>query len=268
MLACTGRENSDVVHFLCDLPESELNAQDDQGRTALMHAILSCDRDTAKSLVSFLLQRPGNGVNTKDKDGMAAIAHAVIAGVLASAGTVVTYFYFHKDGGISVESRDGQDGRRRITLHRRDGPSLNLFEVPEVGVQVQVEVKEHNDNKEDQDHSFTTRFHATAQNSCDEASTGMPTPHSGSLPPAPWKSHALTMGQYAEESGDSEKRLEAMAACGLGLPWRCGWMVEGHEKLALQLLNHPGIEDCGFGYLRHASAGGVSDGNQPTGSPT
>ncbi|KAH6902882.1 ankyrin repeat-containing domain protein [Coprinopsis sp. MPI-PUGE-AT-0042] len=213
-----------IAQALLLLEGVDVNLEDRDGRTLLMaacNAVVSSDLNAfgrPSHIIGLLLQHPALDINAKSRHGTTAVAHAVASGVLATAADVFSFASHVWD-----TLPDRSDGRQEVL--RWTGP---LHEVPELAVHMQLE--EHSGNQPPE-----MLVHIVV--------TGRQSPY----PPGfRLSSHSISV--MGEE--DYKCRLETSEVLGFGFPWEYGWISEKHARCARLLLNHPNIDDHGFGFLR------------------
>lgn len=220
MLAVMHNRDSAMLHWLQDTLGAEINAVDNSGRSALMLAAqtFKFNADVVKSMHWILSDRTIKA-NAKANDGSNALFLALLGSVLGTMRTLLN----SSEQFTVVEETLVAERRELLVVGKR--LRYRLREVSQMKVILEVILQD------------------------EPASTS----------PSLCRIVASLVG------GDSLKDTlefnvapqdvaivsgEAVISPCLKLPWDCGWIAEELDAPVQLLLNHPGLDDCGFGYLR------------------
>ncbi|KAH6902747.1 ankyrin repeat-containing domain protein [Coprinopsis sp. MPI-PUGE-AT-0042] len=255
-----------VVHAFLRAPGIDVNARDNYGRSALMYAAMADGyhgkpmmvRRNSESLLAPLLRDPNTDVNTADNDGGSALMLALMRCVLDTLDRLsrVDPDYFT----VRVYERDGDKLvlQWKPTENLREGSPCALEQtwvlhaVPQVSVCLQAPPT-HSTHLLAEDAGQPTVMvaqqpvHLTAKHNKKNITS----------PPA---GRSIDMDSFSPMFVHEPALLESLknlAPC-LAFPWESAWLAEGLDAPVQELLNHPGIDDCGFGYLRRSEVTDVT----------
>ncbi|KAH6908094.1 ankyrin repeat-containing domain protein [Coprinopsis sp. MPI-PUGE-AT-0042] len=216
MLAAMHNRDSQMLHRLQRIPGADVDTIDNKGRTALMLAVQTFifNPDLVRS-TKWLLGVPGINANARDRDGLSALLLALAASVLRTARTLL-----RSEELVSLVHEKHIGGQERLLVLRK-GSTFRLRKVTPMRVVLKLI----------SGLSYNSRpvFQIMA---LIEAGDG------------------LVVGAQDEVS-PTEDEMNALPPT-LKFPWTCGWIAEEFDAPVQLMLNHPGIHDLGFGYLRRS----------------
>ncbi|KAH6902735.1 ankyrin repeat-containing domain protein [Coprinopsis sp. MPI-PUGE-AT-0042] len=255
-----------VVEAFLRVSGIDINARDNYGRSALMYAAITdgCSGSLRmgrytleRSLLPPLLCDPDTDVNAADKDGSNALILALMRCVLATLQWVA-----HIDpDDVTVRACERDADKLMVRWKSTEKPCYDypcpigqmwvLSAVPQVSVCLQAP---------------PTHSHPLAKDA------GQPTVMVAEQPvhltaklndkdiAFPPEGRSTDMDELVPIFVSELALLESLAnlAPCLAFPWESAWVAEGYDGPVQELLNHPDVDDCGFGYLRRTEVTDVT----------
>ncbi|KAH6903065.1 ankyrin repeat-containing domain protein [Coprinopsis sp. MPI-PUGE-AT-0042] len=255
-----------VVEAFLRVSGIDINARDNYGRSALMYAAmtdgyhrnLAMGRYTLeRSLLPPLLCDPNTDVNAADKDGSNALILALMRCVLATLQRLA-----HVDpDDVTVRACERDADKLMFQWKSTVKPCYDypcpigqmwvLSAVPQVSVCLQAPRTHSHPLAEDAGQPTVMvaeqQVHLTAKLNDKNIA----------FPP---EGRSTDMDELVPIFVSELALLESLAnlAPRLAFPWESAWVAEGYDGPVQALLNHPDVDDCGFGYLRRTEVTDVT----------
>ncbi|KAH6902806.1 ankyrin repeat-containing domain protein [Coprinopsis sp. MPI-PUGE-AT-0042] len=199
-----------VTRALVELEGIDVNLEDEEGRTLLM---VACDAQlemNSRDTLALILEHPTLNINAENRNGTTAMEYAVARGVLATAKEI-----------LSLSLSDFKHLPSRIErLQEVFRSTGSLYVVPELAIHVRL-------------------GNQPSEPLSEIVATGKQPPYRP----------AFRLSQGGIERQGLKQVLENCDACGLGFPWSPAWISLRHASFVSLLLQHPNIEDHGFGFV-------------------
>ncbi|KAH6908097.1 hypothetical protein BKA70DRAFT_1400703 [Coprinopsis sp. MPI-PUGE-AT-0042] len=214
-----------ISHLLAH-PDTDVNARDNEGETAVLAASSGASSDALRAL----LASSDVDANARDARGLSAVERALMAAALQTAFRILAIHTSY----LKPIRHECQDGRRMLVV-----PSglleLRLYQVP--GILVYLEP------------APTTNGQAIETPPCIVAKFDKPTEAGSTGKESP--------AMIIPDDGLYHNQVdwETLGAPCLNFPWDCGWIADECDGALQLLLNHPAFGECDYGsYAVHPLA--------------
>ncbi|KAH6908096.1 hypothetical protein BKA70DRAFT_1280672 [Coprinopsis sp. MPI-PUGE-AT-0042] len=228
LLAAMHSRDSAVLRWLQTILRADINTTDNGGRSALTLAArtFKFNSDVVKSM-RWLLSNSDIEVNAKAKDGSNALFLALSGSVLRTVRTLLSGAEH-----FTVVEEKWVEGRKELLVGGK-ALELRLRKVAQMSVSLEAVPPETNTP------GTLPAFRIVVTIEGGDPSTIVK--DTLQFPVGPQDVVPTVIG------------MASISPC-LELPWDCGWIAQELDAPVQLLLNHPGVDDCGFGYLRRPSS--------------